>query len=374
MAFDFGQMLQAYNVSGGQPGGVQPMQSPIGMPPVGSADKDAKSQKLAMMLYALGGALKGDKDFVQNTLALQNMQEGKKKKAETTAALNKWSTDNRDMLPPEMISLYDALPDDKKMDLATSFITSKPTKGPASYEEYIRTDATPTNEEYNVFLQQQKSAGATKIDFADKGFAALGPKKYEERLDLAESARNSNVNLDNLENIINQGLETGFGSEVGLSLNRFGQAIAGPDYKAGDIASAEAFAAGATQLILPEVKKLGVNPTDKDLDFVVKGSPELGKSVEGNKLMLKALKISNARAIDQHNFDSSFYGNPENQGKTEIDRNIAFQIHVANNPQIYSSAPLIEEYNNLLEREAVQKLNDGDFANTSEVKLPDGWE
>jgi hypothetical protein len=40
---------------------------------------DSKSQGLALMLYALGGALKGDKDFVQNTLALQQMQEGKKK-------------------------------------------------------------------------------------------------------------------------------------------------------------------------------------------------------------------------------------------------------------------------------------------------------
>lgn len=41
--------------------------------------KAGKNQKLAMMLYALGGALKGDKNFVQNTLQLQQMQEGKKK-------------------------------------------------------------------------------------------------------------------------------------------------------------------------------------------------------------------------------------------------------------------------------------------------------
>ena len=119
---DFGQILQAFNQGGGQPGGVQPLQSPMGMPPAGSADKDAKNQKLSMMLYALGGALKGDKNFVQNTMALQTMQEGKKKQAETTAALKKWSTDNRDLLPPSIMGLYDALPDKNKAEFAMSVV------------------------------------------------------------------------------------------------------------------------------------------------------------------------------------------------------------------------------------------------------------
>jgi len=254
-----------------------------------------------------------------------------------------------------------------------SMLTTKPTKGPTSYEEYVRTDSTPTDEEYAVFLQKQKESGATKINFADKGFAALGPKKYEERLELASSAQASNVTLDNLENLIDQGLETGFGAEIGTTLNRIGQAIIGPDYKTGEIASAESFLAGATQMILPEVKKLGVNPTDKDLSFVVKGSPELTKSVEGNRLMLKALKLSNSRAVDAHNFDNKFYTNPLNKGKTEIDRNVAFQIHMAENPQIYSSQPLIQEYNNLLEREAIKKLQSGSIIIPgSNIDLPEG--
>ncbi len=71
---DFGQILQAFNQGGGQPGGVQPMQSPIGMPPVGSADKDAKSQKMSMLLYALGGALKGQ-DPLQQGMAVRQMQQ-----------------------------------------------------------------------------------------------------------------------------------------------------------------------------------------------------------------------------------------------------------------------------------------------------------
>lgn len=55
--------------------------TPKGGSPFGDMSEklDSKSQGLALMLYALGGALKGDKDFVQNTLALQQMQEGKKK-------------------------------------------------------------------------------------------------------------------------------------------------------------------------------------------------------------------------------------------------------------------------------------------------------
>lgn len=77
----------------GQFGGgqSQPLQSPAGfvqqqkqreIPPYMTSTVDPgndKNDKLRLMLFALGGALKGDKDFVQNTLALQQMQEGKKK-------------------------------------------------------------------------------------------------------------------------------------------------------------------------------------------------------------------------------------------------------------------------------------------------------
>lgn len=69
----FGDILKAFNQSGGQPGAMQPMQSPIGMPPVGSADKKAKNERLALMLYALGGAL-GGKDIGESAMAFQQIQ------------------------------------------------------------------------------------------------------------------------------------------------------------------------------------------------------------------------------------------------------------------------------------------------------------
>lgn len=53
----------------------------------GMSDKlEGKSQALGMMLYALGGALRGDKDFVLKTLKLQDLQEGKKKQEEQKKA------------------------------------------------------------------------------------------------------------------------------------------------------------------------------------------------------------------------------------------------------------------------------------------------
>ena len=70
MAFDF---TNPYGMVTGQPnlGPVTPQPQPTQTPnPMGGG----KNDKLSLMLYALGGALKGDKNFVQNTMQLQQMQ------------------------------------------------------------------------------------------------------------------------------------------------------------------------------------------------------------------------------------------------------------------------------------------------------------
>lgn len=58
----------------GKPQGQQQRQAPV--------SSGGKNDQLGLMLHALGGALKGDKSFVQNTMQLQKMQEGKKKQEE----------------------------------------------------------------------------------------------------------------------------------------------------------------------------------------------------------------------------------------------------------------------------------------------------
>ena len=139
MAFDFSKILQAYNVSGGQPGGVQPMQSPIGMPPVGSAEKDAKSQKMAMLLYALGGALKG-KDPLESGMAVRQMQQQQQSQAKLKKqeqARNEWIKNNPQYA--EQISAIEA-------GVPKEFLTPK-----ALFE-----GQSTTNQFYNTLLKGQQ--------------------------------------------------------------------------------------------------------------------------------------------------------------------------------------------------------------------------
>jgi len=79
MVFDF---TNPYGMVGSQPsiGPITPQmpQPPQTPNPMGGG----KNDKLALMLYALGGALKGDKNFVQNTMQLQNIQDAKKREKE----------------------------------------------------------------------------------------------------------------------------------------------------------------------------------------------------------------------------------------------------------------------------------------------------
>ena len=155
---DFGKMLQAYNVSGGQPGAMQPMQSPIGMPPVGSAQKDAKSQKMAMLLYALGGALKGDKDFVKNTLALQEMQEGKAKEKARIDALRKAVTDPEFAAKyPWAKDMYNLAGPDALSPIVSGIASSyKPTTDQTSdYRNYLNTLNDPRSATGEGFLAYQ---------------------------------------------------------------------------------------------------------------------------------------------------------------------------------------------------------------------------
>jgi hypothetical protein len=121
-------------------------------------------------------------------------------------------------------------------------------------------------------------------------------KKLAERKDTASSAL---FNLENIQALLDGGVQTGAWESYKLDDKRIAQAL-GFRVDDDDIASQEAFVSFSTKTILPLVKDLGVNPTDKDLEFVKEGTPTLEKTETGNRIMLEALLVSQKRIVEEH--------------------------------------------------------------------------
>lgn len=121
-------------------------------------------------------------------------------------------------------------------------------------------------------------------------------KKLAERKDTASSAL---FNLENIQALLDGGVQTGAWESYKLDAKRIAQAL-GFRVDDDDIASQEAFVSFSTKTILPLVKDLGVNPTDKDLEFVKEGTPTLEKTETGNRIMLEALLVSQKRIVEEH--------------------------------------------------------------------------
>lgn len=160
-------------------------------------------------------------------------------------------------------------------------------------------------DEQQAFLRFQESkANRTNIQNTPNIYKKLQAEDYfanrKRVYDAARTARRTNSDVQQMQDLLNIGVDTGFGSELLLGVRRAAQAFGFADDEGimgAQIAGAEAYMGLSNRLVLPEVKQLGVNPTDKDLDFIVAGMPDLKKSLAGNLLMLEALQFSNDRAI-----------------------------------------------------------------------------
>jgi len=115
---------------------MQPQQSPIGMPPVGMSAKDEKNKRLAIMLYALGGALRG-KSALETGLGLQQTLTGQEKEKRQERARNEWIKNNPQYA--EQISAIEA-------GVPKEFLTPK-----ALFE-----GQSTTNQFYNTLLKGQQ--------------------------------------------------------------------------------------------------------------------------------------------------------------------------------------------------------------------------
>jgi hypothetical protein len=139
----------------------------------------------------------------------------------------------------------------------------------------------------------------------NKGFGDTFIDNVSSNIKAGRAALGALSAVQNMQTLLDEGVKTGFAQDTMLQLGRAGQFF-DPEFKVKGLAGQEAFQSFATGVILPQVKQLGVNPTDADLKFISTGSPSLSKTPEGNKLLLSALQLKLNREQDMARFTNQF--------------------------------------------------------------------
>jgi hypothetical protein len=158
--------------------------------------------------------------------------------------------------------------------------------------------------------------------------------------------------VDSMQVLLDEGVKTGFGQETMLQFGKVGQAL-NPDFNIKGLAGQEALQSISTKLVLPQVKQLGVNPTDTDLKFINTGSPTLSKTVAGNKLMLAALKLKLERDQDLARFTNTWLSQNTKLTETNpiqayVNFNTDFDAYTQSSPLYAPSANRLREQFNAL--------------------------
>jgi len=174
-------------------------------------------------------------------------------------------------------------------------------------QEYSFRAALPEDERPNFDQYQQSTRARTNISTvgnqADKLSLEGVRDNFSTLRDAYTTGQSTLVNTEVMRDLISSGLRTGFGAEF-FAYGR--RALDAVGFDVAGTSGEELFAGASNQLVLPLVKQLGVNPTDKDLDFVVTASPTLAKSAEGNLLMLDVLDFKRDRDTALYEAAQSF--------------------------------------------------------------------
>ena len=185
-----------------------------------------------------------------------------------------------------------------------------------------------------------------------KGFGDNFTEIISSNIKAGRAAVAANSAVQSMQTLLDEGVKTGFGQDTMLQLGRAGQFF-DPEFKVKGLAGQEAFQSFATGVILPQVKQLGVNPTDTDLKFISTGSPGLSKTPEGNKLLLSALQLKLNREQDLAKFTNQFLAsNQELVTKNPVQAytkfNDAFDQYVQTSPLYGPAADSLRQRFNAL--------------------------
>jgi len=154
------------------------------------------------------------------------------------------------------------------------------------------------NPEYFKREEQLKLLGrpttTVTTNVSNKEFASNAIKDLEGSLTAGYEAQSTLPTITSMKSLINEGVKTGTGAEAAKAISKAGQLLV-PGFNVESTSKVEQFDALSKGVIIPQVKKLGANPTNTDLQFIVDSAPGIGKTPEGNLLLLNVLEIGAKR-------------------------------------------------------------------------------
>lgn len=175
------------------------------------------------------------------------------------------------------------------LDNPSVFNTPTPTEGAAGLTDDQKTviDDTPSFSEYtrrNEAFSETNKLAAKANDTRGQEYVKLSGDAYGQR-----------NTLDHMFALLQDPeFESGTGQALLTKIQSLGYNL-GITNKSPE--KEEIFQALTRAIIIPMVKSLGVNPTDKDFEIIESASAGLNQTKAGNLLLLKARKISNERKI-----------------------------------------------------------------------------
>ena len=254
-------------------------------------DKSDKNQKLGLMLYALGGALKGDENFVQNTIKIQQMQEGKKKEKAKKAKYD---------------DFIKGLPEGSFKDLSKAMGYEKLDQ--LLLERYKGDEKTTDQNNYNLAVRQgykgtfmdymkEKKAPLVTIDQNSKVFEQEAAKAAFKGQAKAQETVESYSDIENRLDILAKQLEgadplqTGVIEEIKIPFKKLAAGLnILPQEQLDELSQQELFLA-TTNYIIPRMRVAGSGSTsDKEIELFKSSVPNLGNTVEGNKVLVGGLQ------------------------------------------------------------------------------------
>ena len=276
-------------------GGYDPMQQ------VSSEEAARRRQEgLAALQRSLGRSsaiLSGDPRRMQ----LAEQQEQQAKQGRLLQELGK------DPRYADMIKLYEA-------GLDPRMFAPKTTKGPSSYEEYIRTDSTPTEAEYLAFLERQKKAGATQINLDQKrdtifaqeaAKAGFATKKEVDKQIEQDKQLLSRVQMS--KRLLQDGIKTGKVEEILMPLRELAIGFGIADKETISKFGQQELFQSLTNYLVPRMRVEGSGSTsDMEIDLFRSAVPNMGRTAEGNLVIaagienLVAYNIKRQRLMDAY--------------------------------------------------------------------------